>query len=272
MKKYKSTPVKKYTPLTGHPTLEDLNLSSDKTVSMTTPEIEEQTSRNEVTEASASHAVSENPEPVAAKSEEPTATMGSSDEERLIAVVKPKKRLWPQPVKKLKEEAPHSTIKDEPVVLEQKEVPMNTFPNESNTNEPNAVISKMMNITGDVELETSLLLAGKVVGNIDCKDAIEVYPSGVVEGNINAVSIKLSGGEVRGNITCEGTLETDSETVINGDVSAQVIIVRGKVTGQVKASESVSLSSTAVVKGDLTSATIGVEKGAKLEGKYTVTA
>lgn len=271
MKKYKSNPTKKYTPLTGQPTLEEALLSSDKTVPMTTPESEDQTVRIETPEATALETVGEVQDPAAGLSAEPSEPTKPSEEGSPVAAQKPKKRLWPQAVKK-HEEVPQSTPKDETVVLEKKEEPMNTFPNESNTKEPNAVISKMMNVTGDVELETSLLLAGKVVGNIDCKDAIEVYPSGVVEGNISAASIKLSGGEVKGNITCEGTLETDSETVITGDVSAQVIIVRGKVTGQVKASESVTLSSTAVVKGDLTSATIGVEKGAKLEGKYTVTA
>jgi len=272
MKKYKSTPVKKHTPLTGHPAYEDPIFSSDKTMSMTTPESKDQIIRIEADQAPASQAVSEVQDSAPHLSAESSESKDPVNDQPSEASQKPKKRLWSPSVKKAKEEVPHSTLKDEPLVLEQKEEPMNTFPNESTTKEPNAVISKMMNITGDVELETSLLLAGKVVGNIDCKDAIEVYPSGVVEGNISAASIKLSGGEVKGNITCEGTLETDSETVITGDVSAQVIIVRGKVTGQVKASESVTLSSTAMVKGDLTSATIGVEKGAKLEGKYTVTA
>jgi len=162
-----------------------------------------------------------------------------------------------------------SESENQTIELESEE-PMNNLKTKSN--EPSAVISKMMSVTGNVELETSLLLAGKIVGDVNCKDAIEVYPSGNVEGNISAESIKLTGGEVKGNIHCTGTLETDSATVINGDISANIIFMRGKVTGQVKASESVSLSSTAVVKGDLASASISVERGAMLEGKYSVTA
>ncbi|NTW96833.1 MAG: hypothetical protein HGB31_09475 [Erysipelotrichaceae bacterium] len=157
---------------------------------------------------------------------------------------------------------------------EEKRVTMRTneYPdlNSVSSKEPNAVISKMMAITGNVKLDTSLLLAGKVVGNIECEDHIEVRSNGVVEGNITAHSIKLSGGNIKGNITCEGTLETDLETVIVGDISAAVILVSGKVTGEVRAKESVSLTSTAVVKGDLYSASISVEKGAFLEGKYSV--
>ena len=157
---------------------------------------------------------------------------------------------------------------------EEKRVTMRTneYPdlNSVSSKEPNAVISKMMVITGNVKLDTSLLLAGKVVGNIECEDHIEVRSNGAVEGNITAHSIKLSGGNIKGNITCEGTLETDLETVIVGDISAAVILVSGKVTGEVRAKESVSLTSTAVVKGDLYSASISVEKGAFLEGKYSV--
>jgi cytoskeletal protein CcmA (bactofilin family) len=157
---------------------------------------------------------------------------------------------------------------------EEKRVTMRTneYPdlNSVSSKEPNAVISKMMVITGNVKLDTSLLLAGKVVGNIECEDHIEVRSNGAVEGNITAHSIKLVGGNIKGNITCEGTLETDLETVIVGDISASVILVSGKVTGEVRAKESVSLTSTAVVKGDLYSASISVEKGAFLEGKYSV--
>ena len=271
MKKYKSTPSKKYAAYVGQTALEELIAKDESVMSMVPPETEEQVIRIAETDVlTDQEAISDMIEAVPLElepTEDPASLTESSDE----IEAKPRKRLWPHGAKKSIEAKPHSEHKDE-IYLERKREPMNNTPIESNIKEPNAVISKMMNITGNIELDTSLLLAGKVVGNIDCKAAIEVYPSGNVEGNISVASIKLAGGEVKGDISCEGTLETDSETVINGDVSAQVIILRGKVTGQVKASESVALSSTAVVKGDLTSATISVEKGAKLEGKYTVAA
>lgn len=249
MKKYKSTPIR-HTPLTGHPATE-LSSSDDITVkAMVSPEATDQS-----IDLDSEKAIEI--EPIIA------------EETSFESAPKPKKRLWSQISREVKEDI-QTIQKDKKPVLEMKREPMNNV--ETKIKEPNAVISKMMSITGNIELETSLLLAGKVVGNIECKDTVEVYPSGNVEGNISAVSIMLSGGEVKGNISCTGTLETDSETVINGDISAQVIIMRGKVTGQVKATESVSMSSTAVVKGDLTSAAISVERGAVLEGKYTVTA
>jgi len=188
-------------------------------------------------------------------------------------LLKPKHRIWPIIHSKKSPETVNFSAKvDEIIVPEQKEEIMKneTFVSTASDKNPSAVISEMMTISGNVEMATPLLLAGKVIGNIDCKDNIEVRQSGSVQGNIKVHSIKLTGGEINGNIVCEGTLETDEETVITGDVSAEIVILCGKVTGQVKANESVSLSSTAVVKGDLYSASISVEKGAVLDGKYSV--
>jgi cytoskeletal protein CcmA (bactofilin family) len=219
-------------------------------------------------------------EVVEVKAEQSEASLGLEEKTEDLSPIeeeheeKSKPRLWgafktkePEP-----RNLPHTESNKD--TSEEKRVTMRTneYPdlNSVSSKEPNAVISKMMVITGNVKLDTSLLLAGKVVGNIECEDHIEVRSNGIVEGNITAHSIKLTGGNIKGNISCEGTLETDLETVIVGDVSANIILVSGKVTGEVRAKESVSLTSTAVVKGDLYSASISVEKGAFLEGKYSV--
>jgi len=146
----------------------------------------------------------------------------------------------------------------------------NFEPTSTSNRDENAVISKLMVIKGDINVDTPLLLAGKVIGNIVCGDHIEVSSNGSVEGNITAKSIKLIGGDVKGNINCEGTLETNQETVIVGDLKVGIALISGEVTGEIRAVESVSLASTATVKGDLYSSVIGVEKGASLEGKYSI--
>lgn len=266
MKKYKPTGGKKYVP------------TKDRLLDDTLTE----TSSNAITDASE---VQESPENQAYNSvfsresevainEEPTSvdhhdTLVEDHQE------KPKKRLWsPLNHKEAATKIIPQSISSAKTAEEERE-PMqpntNSGLNSVSVSEPSAVISKLMVITGDVKLDTKLLLAGKVTGHIYCDDQIEVQNDGVVEGNITAKSIKLSGGKITGNITCEGTVETDKDTVINGNISASVIVISGKVTGEIRAKESVMLSSTAVIKGDLYSAAISVEKGALLEGKYSVT-
>ncbi|MEI7668305.1 MAG: polymer-forming cytoskeletal protein, partial [Erysipelotrichaceae bacterium] len=71
-------------------------------------------------------------------------------------------------------------------------------------------------------------------------------------------------------VECEERLVIDDTTVIVGNVLAKTVTVSGKVTGEIKAQESVVLARTAAVKGDLISASLSVEAGAKLDGKYSV--
>jgi cytoskeletal protein CcmA (bactofilin family) len=146
----------------------------------------------------------------------------------------------------------------------------NFEPQVNSNRDESAVISRLMVIKGDINVDTPLLLAGKVIGNIVCGDHIEISSNGSVEGNITAKSIKLIGGDVKGNINCEGTLETNQETIIAGDLKVGIALISGQVTGEIRAVESVSLASTANVKGDQYSSVIGVEKGASLEGKYSI--
>ena len=136
--------------------------------------------------------------------------------------------------------------------------------------EPAAVISSTMVINGDIELDTSLAVSGKVIGNITCKDQVDANEGSQFEGNINADSAKFTGGQVKGNVTCANRLEMDQNSTVTGDVVAQSAVISGTVVGQIKCSESVTLTRTASVKGDLFSASISVEAGAKLEGKYVV--
>lgn len=136
--------------------------------------------------------------------------------------------------------------------------------------EPAAVISSTMVIKGDVELDTSLSVSGKVYGNITCKDQVDANEGSYFEGNINAASAKFTGGEVKGNVTCQNQFEMDQHSAMTGDLVAQSAVISGNVVGQIKCTDSVTLTRTASVKGDLYSASISVEAGARLEGKYVV--
>lgn len=142
----------------------------------------------------------------------------------------------------------------------------------SYSNDSSAVVSSTMVIRGDVDLETSLVFAGKIVGNVTCKDAVESKNGGSIEGNLSSLSADFVGGTVKGNVSCEERIVVDEESVIEGDLIAKDIVISGKVTGEVKASGSVKLTHTANIKGDLHAATVSIEAGARLDGKFVVTA
>ena len=95
-----------------------------------------------------------------------------------------------------------------------------------------------------------------------------------------APTIISSDMRITGNITSEGEVQIDG--VVDGDVrgakvsigasghvagavSADRILVRGRVNGQIRA-QLVTLTRTAQVKGDIFHDTLSMESGAKLEG------
>ena len=95
-----------------------------------------------------------------------------------------------------------------------------------------------------------------------------------------APTIISSDMRITGNITSEGEVQVDG--VVDGDVrgakvsigasghiagavSADRILVRGRVNGQIRA-QLVTLTRTAQVKGDIFHDTLSIESGAKLEG------
>ena len=95
-----------------------------------------------------------------------------------------------------------------------------------------------------------------------------------------APTIISSDLRITGNITSEGEVQVDG--VVDGDVrgakvsigasghiagavSADRILVRGRVNGQIRA-QLVTLTRTAQVKGDIYHETLSMESGAKLEG------
>lgn len=139
--------------------------------------------------------------------------------------------------------------------------------NSGETIKVSAVISSTMVVKGDVALDTSLVINGKVIGNINCNDLIEATFGSYIEGNIEAKSVKFNGSELKGNITVDDSFEANYQTKILGNIVAKRVEISGHVQGEIKASESLVLKNTAIVTGDLYSASISIEAGAQIEGK-----
>lgn len=133
-----------------------------------------------------------------------------------------------------------------------------------------AIISSSMVVKGDLELESALVLNGKVFGNITCKDLVESSVGSFVEGNIESKALKLNGAELNGNVVVEDFIEANEQSKIIGNIKANRAIISGTVEGEIKTDESLVVKSSAIIKGDIESASISIEAGAKLQGKVTI--
>jgi|GEM_PF-5557828 cytoskeletal protein CcmA (bactofilin family) len=171
------------------------------------------------------------------------------------------KKAWDLPAKKKLSKKEDNSIQKE----QKEETSMNA--NGDGVTKEVAVISNTMLVNGDIELESSLIVNGKITGNINCKDVIEATYGSVIDGNIFARSVKCNGSELKGNITVEDQFEANNQTKVFGNINAKRVEISGSVEGEVQASESIILKKTAVVKGDIYSASISIEAGAQLDGK-----
>ena len=106
-------------------------------------------------------------------------------------------------------------------------------------------------------------------------------------GGENTLSIISAGTTVTGDIECSGVLKVEGriegnvrrarqvmlakEGAIHGDVSANEVVVGGVIDGAVSASERLELQTTAVVNGEITTKSIVVMEGARINGGLKMT-
>lgn len=92
-----------------------------------------------------------------------------------------------------------------------------------------------------------------------------------VDGNLLLRSSLRIDGLVNGNILqedgCEATVAIAKGATVTGDIRAKHVIVSGNLQGNIFSSDRVELLDTAFVSGDITYGTLGMQVGAKLEGK-----
>ncbi|HUO58129.1 MAG TPA: polymer-forming cytoskeletal protein [bacterium] len=79
-------------------------------------------------------------------------------------------------------------------------------------------------LRGSYNSKNSLRIDGEVYGNVTCEDGIIVGLKGMVRGNLIGKSI-LVGGKVKGNITAYQKLEVQNTAEIEGDISTPLLVV-----------------------------------------------
>jgi len=79
-------------------------------------------------------------------------------------------------------------------------------------------------IKGTFTAKHSMRIDGEIHGNVNCEDGVVVGAKGLVRGNIVSRTVVV-GGKVRGNITASMKLELERGAVIEGDLSTPILLV-----------------------------------------------
>ena len=90
--------------------------------------------------------------------------------------------------------------------------------------ELNTLIGKGSRIKGDLHVQNSLRVDGKISGNVEISGTVVVGKEGQVEGEMKAKHVLLA-GVVRGNVQAKGKVYLESTASVFGDIEASRLVV-----------------------------------------------
>jgi cytoskeletal protein CcmA (bactofilin family) len=86
------------------------------------------------------------------------------------------------------------------------------------------IIGEDTSLRGSYNSKNSIRVDGEIYGNVTSEDGVIVGAKGMIRGNLIAKSV-LIGGKVKGNITAYQRLELQGTAQIEGDISTPVFVV-----------------------------------------------
>lgn len=98
------------------------------------------------------------------------------------------------------------------------------------------IVEDDITFTGDIKIQKSFMIKGKVTGNIDSLSDLVI----------------------------------DTSAVVNADISADRILIKGQVKGNVKTKNLIFVTSTGTLDGDIETKKVVLEPGCKFSGKCTM--
>jgi len=96
-----------------------------------------------------------------------------------------------------------------------------------------------------------------------------IGPYSLIKGELRLSGSTRIDGRVEGNITASAdsvTVVISEGAQVQGDILAHRILVAGKVSGQIHATERVELQAQCMVQGDIKYGSIAIEHGARVMG------
>ena len=100
---------------------------------------------------------------------------------------------------------------------------MNTTPNSKN------VLSSDVEIKGNLKFSGELTMEGKLEGEISSDGVLHLGETGAVNGNLNVSSVVVR-GKINGNVVAKDKIEIKSKAEVFGDIRASKLVIEEGVT------------------------------------------
>ena len=100
----------------------------------------------------------------------------------------------------------------------------------------------------------------------ESKSSSILGPELEIHGDVKVSGSLLIYGKVFGNIQSSGAVQTANGSVVNGNISARDASISGKVDGDLDVEKKVTLGDTSYLSGNLKASILTIEEGAKFDG------
>ena len=100
----------------------------------------------------------------------------------------------------------------------------------------------------------------------ESKSSSILGPELEIHGDVKVSGSLLIYGKVFGNIQSSGAVQTANGSVVNGNISAKDASISGKVDGDLDVEKKVTLGDTSYLSGNLKASILTIEEGAKFDG------
>lgn len=127
-----------------------------------------------------------------------------------------------------------------------------------------AIITKGMEIKGNVRSRGSLDVIGSIEGDIDILGKLNI--TGEIRGNSKAAEVFADAAKIVGEINTDGAVKIGSSSVIIGNITASSAVIAGAVKGDIDVRGPVILDTSAIVMGNIKSKSVQINNGAVIEG------
>ncbi len=111
-----------------------------------------------------------------------------------------------------------SPVKNEEVEMEQ------NLPNNEHTDEVETVVGPSVNVEGDFASEGNIIVKGTVAGSVHTSRFLSVEAGAKIMANVRAGSARIA-GEVKGNLKVRDTLELTSTARVLGDIEVKTLSI-----------------------------------------------
>ncbi|MCF7803714.1 MAG: polymer-forming cytoskeletal protein [Candidatus Marinimicrobia bacterium] len=94
----------------------------------------------------------------------------------------------------------------------------------ANESKIDTIIGNASEVHGDIKVDGSVLVAGRVEGNVSSRDFVRVVESAVITGNLTAKSAIIA-GRVEGNVHCQTKVQLGKNASLLGDLRAERLVI-----------------------------------------------